>query len=122
MNKKLRKIRNILLFCAAVLIAGGAILRIMAETSFTTKNFLAYLGVAGFMVGLAFYSNKQPFFSVVTALIACFGLWGLEVLLESTESLLIETSILKLFIISLLIWRFHASKEAEFIRKELHFS
>ena len=122
LNKRLRKTRNILLFCAAVFIAGGAVFSMMPETTFTTKNFLSYLGLAGFIVVLAIYSNKQPFFSIVTALIACLGIWVFEVFFNSLDGLLIETSIHKLFIVSLLVWRFHLSKEAELIRKELHFS
>src|SRR6185436_10556625 len=122
LNKRLRKTRNILLICAAVFIVSGAIFRIMPETSFTTKNFLAYVGVACFMVFLAIYSTRQPFFSIVTALIACLSFWGLEVFFYSMDGLLIETSIHTLFIVSLLVWRFHPSREAELIRKELHFS
>ncbi|HET9744963.1 MAG TPA: hypothetical protein VFP97_04560 [Chitinophagaceae bacterium] len=122
LNKRLRKTRNILLVCAIVLAAGGAILRMMPETPFTTKNFLAYTGISCFIVVLAFYSNRQPYFSILTALIACLFLWGWEIVFNSPDGLLIETSIHKLFIISLLVWRFHPSREAELIRKELHFS
>ena len=122
LNKKLRKTRNILLICAVVLLAGAAILRAMPETPFTGKNFAMYVAVAGLMVILAFYSNKHPFFSIVTAFIACLGLWGWEVIFYSVDGLLIETSIHKLFIISLLVWRFHPTREAELIRRELHFS
>jgi hypothetical protein len=122
LNKRLRKTRNILLVSAAVFIAGGSIFSMMPETAFTTKNLLVYTGLSAFMVMLAFYSNKQPFFSIVAALIVCLGAWGLEVFSNSMDSLLVETSIHKLFIIALLVWRFHPSREAELIRKELHFS
>ena len=122
LNKRLRKTRNILLVCAAVLIAGATILLMMPETPFKTGNFFAYAAIAGFLVILAFYSNKQPFFSIVTAFITCLALWACEVVFYSLDGLLIETSIHKLFIISLLIWHFHPSREAELIRKELHFS
>src|SRR6185503_2194974 len=100
LNKRLRKTRNILLFCAAVFIAGGAIFSMMPETAFTTKNFLVYGGLSGFMIMLALYSNKQPFFSIATALIVSLGVWGLEVFSNSMDGLLIETSIHKLFIVS----------------------
>ncbi len=122
LNRRLRKTRIILLVSALVLIAGAAIFRTMPETPFSTKNFLAYLGLSGFMVGLAFYSNKQPYLSILAAFIACVGIWGWELVFYSLDGLLIETSIHKLFIISLLVWRFHPSREAELIRKELHFS
>jgi hypothetical protein len=122
LNKRLRKTRNILLISAFIFIAGGTIFLVMPETSFTTKHFLNYLVVAGLMVLLGFYSNKQPFFSIVAALITSLGLWGLEVFVYSMDELLVETSIHKLFLISLLVWRFHPSREAELIRKELHFS
>lgn len=122
LNKRLRKTRNILWIAATVFIAGGAIFLLMPETSFTTKSFLGYVGVAVLMVLLAFYSNKQPFFSIVAGLIACLGMWALEVFFYSTDDLLVETSIHKLFIVSLLVWRFHPSREAEMIRRELDFS
>jgi hypothetical protein len=122
LNKRLRKTRNILLFCAAAFIAGGILLFMMPGSSFAAKNFFAYIGLAVFMLILAYYSNKHPFFSIVAALIACLGIWGLEVIFNVMDDLLIETSIHKLFLISLLVWRFHPSKEAELIRKELHFS
>jgi len=122
LNKRLRKTRNVLLFCAAAFIAGGTILLMIPGTSFTIKNLLTYIGLASFMVVLAFYSNKQPFFSIVAAFIACLCLWGLEVFFNALQGLIIETSIHKLIIVSLLIWRFHPSKEAEMIRRELLFS
>ena len=122
LNRRHRKTRNILLICALVLTAGGAILRMMPETPFTTKNFLAYVGLSCFILVLAVYSSRQPFFSILTSVIACLALWGWEVVFYSLDGLLIETSIHKLFIISLLVWRFHPSREAELIRKELHFS
>lgn len=122
LKKRLRKTRNILLICALVLAAGGAILRMMPETSFTANNLLAYLGLSCFIVVLAIYSNRQPYFSILTALIACLVFWGYEVAFYALDGVLIETSIHKLFIISLMVWRFHPSREAELIRKELHFS
>src|SRR4030095_12335405 len=120
LNKRLRKIRNILLICAMAFVAGAIVLLIMPETSFTTNNFLVYLGLAAIMVLLSLFSNKQPFLSIVVALVACICFWGFEIF--NINELVIETSIHKLFIVSLLVWRFHPSREAELIRKELHFS
>lgn len=122
LNKRLRKTRNILLITAAVLIAGGAILLMMPETTFTITNFLIYTGVAAFIMLLSFFTNKQPFFTVVISLIVCIGVWALDIFSDSMSGLIIETSIHKLFIVSLLLWRFHTSREAELIRKELYFS
>jgi hypothetical protein len=120
LNKRLRKTRNILLICAVAFVAGAGAFWIMPETSFTTKNFLAYLGLAAIMVVLSWYSNKQPFLSIVAALVACIGFWGFEIF--NVNELVIETAIHKLFLVSLLVWCFHSSREAELIRKELHFS
>ena len=122
LNKRLRKTRNILLVCALAFVAGAGVFWIMPESSFTTKNFFVYLGLAAIMVLLSVYSNKQPYFSIFSALIICIGFWGLEIFLNTSDDLLIEGSIQKLFIISLLVSSFHSSKEAELIRKELHFS
>jgi len=122
LNKRLRKTRIALLLSAFVLIAGGAVLLMMPETSFTTRNLFSYIGVAALFIILSFFSNRQPFFTVVAALVACLGLWGLEVFSDSMSDLIIETSIHKLLIISLLVWRFHPSREAELIRRELDFS
>ena len=122
LKKRLRKTRNILLICALAFVGGAGLFWIMPETSFTTKDFLVYLGLAGVMVLLSIYSNKQPFFSLVSALIICVGFWGFEIFLNNINELVIETSIHKLFLVSLLVWCFHSSREAEIIRKELHFS
>jgi hypothetical protein len=122
LNKRLRKTRNILLICALAFVAGASLFWMMPETSFTTKDFLVYLGLAVVMILLSFYSNKHPFFSIVSALVICIGFWGVEIFLNNIDELVIETSIHKLFIVSILVWCFHSSKEAELIRKELHFS
>ena len=122
LNKRLRKTRNILLICALAFVLGGGIFWMMPETSFTTKDFLVYLGLAGGMALLSLYSNKQPFFSLVAALIICVVFWGFEIFLNNVDGLMVETSIHKLLIVSILVWCFHSSREAEIIRKELHFS
>jgi len=122
LNKRLRRTRNILLICALAFVAGAGVFWIMPETSFTTKHFLVYLGLAAIMVMLSIYSNKHPFFSIVSALVICLGFWGIEIFLNNISELVIETSIHKLFIVSILVWCFHSSREAELIRKELHFS
>ena len=122
LNKRLRKTRNILLICALAFVAGAGVFWIMPETSFTTKDFLVYLGLAAIMVLLSLYSKRQPFFSLVSALIICIGFWGVEIFLNDINELVIVTSIHKLSIVSILVWCFHSSREAELIRKELHFS
>jgi hypothetical protein len=122
LNKRLRKTRNILLVCALAFVAGACLFRIMPESSFTTRNFFVYISLAAVMVLLSVYSNKHPYYSILSALIICIGFGGLEVFFNTNDDLLIEGSIQKLFIISLLVSCFHSSKEAELIRKELHFS
>ena len=122
LNKRLRKTRNILLICALAFVAGAGVFWMMPETSFVTKDLFVYFGLAVVMVLLSIYSKKQPFFSLVSALVICIGFWGIEIFLNNVDELLIETSIHKLFIVSILVWSFHSSKEAELIRKELHFS
>lgn len=122
LNKRLRKTRNILLFSGAVFAAGAGVFWTMPEASFTTNNLFIYLGLAALMILFSFYSNKQPFLSLVSALIVCVGFWGFEIFFNNDNVLMVETSIHKLFIVSLLVWCFHSSREAEIIRRELHFS
>jgi len=122
LNKRLRKTRNILLICALAFLAGAGVFWVMPESSFTTKNFFVYLGLATVIVLLSAYSKKQPYFSIFAALIICIGFWGLEIFFNTNDDLLVEGSIQKLFIISLLVSSFHSSREAELIRKELHVS
>ena len=122
LNKRLRKTRNILLICSCALVGGAVFFWIMPETSFTTNNFLIYLALAAVILLLSLYSKKHPYFSILTTLILCIIFWAVELLLTNLDDLLIESSIQKLFIISLLVSSFHSSKEAELIRKELHFS
>jgi hypothetical protein len=121
LNKRLRKTRNILLICAVAFVLGAAIFWFLPGAIFTTNDILLYIGLAAIIFLLSAYSNKQPYYSVLVALIICLGFWGMEVFFNN-ESLLIERSIQKLFIISLLVSCFHSSREAELIRKELHFS
>ena len=122
LNKRLRKTRNVLLISAAALLIGAVIFWSMPESSFTTKDLLINIGMAAVMLLLSAYSNKHPYYSVLAALLVCLGLWGMEVFINNAQDMIIEISIQKLFIISLLVSCFHASKEAELIRKELHFS
>lgn len=122
LNKRLRKTRNVLLAGAAALLIGAGAFWAMPESAFTTKDLLINMGLAGIMVILSAYSNKHPYYSVLTALILCIGLWGLEIFIGNGQAMIVEISIQKLFIISLLVACFHASREAELIRKELHFS
>jgi hypothetical protein len=122
LNKRLRKTRNVLLISAAALLTGAVIFWSMPESSFATKDLLINIGLAGIMLLLSVYSNKHPYFSILAALLICLGLWGMEVFINDAQDMIIEISIQKLFIISLLASCFHASKEAELIRKELHFS
>src|SRR5258705_1429113 len=93
LNKRLRKTRIILLICAVAFVAGAGVFWIMPETSFNAKNFLVYLGLAFVMVLLSMFSNKQPYLSLVAALLICVGFWGLEIFLQSNDDLLIECSI-----------------------------
>jgi len=122
LKKRLRKTRNTLLICSLAFIAGASVFLIMPGTSFTTKDLFLYFGLSSVMVLLSLYSNKQPFFSLVSALVVCVGFWGFEIFFNNTNELMVETSIHKLFIVSLLVWCFHSSREAEIIRRELHFS
>jgi hypothetical protein len=122
LNKRLRKTRNILLICAVAFVLGAVIFWLLPGAIFTTNDILLYIGLATIIFLLSAYSNKQPYYSVVAALIVCLGFWGMEVFFNNAESLLIERSIQKLFIISLLVSCFHSSREAELIRKELLFS
>ena len=121
LNKRLRKTRNVLLICAAAVLIGALVFWTMPNLYFTTSNLLIYVGFASVMALLSAYSARQPYFSVLAALLICIGLWGMEIYLNDL-SMLIEGSIQKLFIISLLVSCFHSSREAELIRKELHFS
>lgn len=122
LNKRLRKTRNTLLICAAAFLAGAGVLWVMPGTSFDIQNLIVYLGLAGVMVLLSIFSNKHPFFCIAAALVICICFWGFEMFFSNLEGLLIETSIHKLFIFSLLVWCFHSSREAEFIKRELAFS
>jgi ABC-type uncharacterized transport system permease subunit len=103
LNKKLRKTRNILLICAVSFVAGAVVFWVMPETSFTTKNFLVYLGLAGILILLSMISNKQPFFSIAAALLISICYWGVEIFFNDPDGLIIESSIHKLFVISLLV-------------------
>jgi len=122
LEKRLKKTRNILLLCAFFVLGGALVFWMMPETSFKTRDLLSYSGLAFILVMLAIFSRRRPYVSVLTGLVICILFWGAEIVLNTTDDFLIEGSIQKLVIISLLVIRLHASKEAELIRKELHFS
>ena len=89
LNKRLRKTRNILLICAAAVVLGATIFLLMPGAIFTTKDTLVYVGFAAIIFLLSALSNKQPYYSLLAALVICMGLWGMEVIFNDTESLLI---------------------------------
>jgi hypothetical protein len=122
LNKRLKRVRNILLICAIAVLGGAVVFWVFSETSFTTSHFLVYSGLAGLLVLLSFFSNKKPYVCILAAILICIAFWTIEMVLNKTDDFLIEGSIQKLFIISLLVTSLHTSKEAELIRKELHFS
>jgi len=122
LNKRLRKTRIVLYICAIAVLSGALIFWMMQYSSFTTKNFLLYTALAIVLTFLGVISNKKPYVALLTGLVICIGFWAIEVILNTSDDLLIEGSIQKLFIISLLASCLHTSKEAELIRKELHFS
>lgn len=122
LNKRLRKTKNIL-FASAIGVLGGALVFwMMKGSSFTGKKFLLYLLLSVVLAILGILSNKKPYRALISALVLCIAFWAIEVIVSKTDDLLIEGSIQKLFIVSLLVSSLHASKEAELIRKELHFS
>lgn len=122
LQKRLRKTRNILFICACAVLGGGLLFWIMPESQFYTRDFFIYVLFASFITILGLFSRKRPYVALLTALLACLAFWGAEILRGTTDDILIGGSIQKLFIISLLISGLHASKEAELIKKELHFS
>jgi hypothetical protein len=122
LNKRLRKTRIILLISSFAVVGGALVFWIMPETSFTTRNFLIYLALAIVLAMFSVFSKRYPYLSILAGLVICIAFWAIEIIMKNTDDLLIEGSIQKLFIISLLVSCLHASKEAELIRKELHFS
>ena len=122
LNKRLRKTRIVLYICAIAVLSGAFIFWMMQNSSFTTKNFLLYTALSIVLAFLGFISDKKPYYTLLTALVICIGFWAVEIIMNTSDNLLIEGSIQKLFIISLIASCLHTSKEAELIRKELHFS
>jgi hypothetical protein len=122
LNKRLRKTRIVLYICAIAVLCGAFVFWMMQYSSFTFKNFLLYAALSAVLAFLGFISNKKPYAALLTGLVFCISFWIIEVILNKTDDLLIEGAIQKLLIISLLASCLHASKEAELIRKELHFS
>ena len=122
LNKRLRKTRNILLLCAAIITGGALIFWSMTNSSFKTSDFLLYSSLAFILIILSFFASKRPYFCILFALVLCIFFWAAEIIIKNSDDLLIEGAIQKLTVISLLVTSLHASKEAELIRKELHFS
>ena len=122
LNKRLKKNQFIIQICSLALILGALVFWIIPRSNFSSLNVLFYFLLASILFVLSLFSKKRPYFSVLTSLVLCIGFWVAEIVFLSIDDILTESSIQKLFIISLLISRVHSSKEAELIRKELHFS
>jgi len=122
LNKRLRRTRNTLFVCALASFAGGFLFWLMPETFFSGKQFIFYILVAFVFAGLALLSKTEPYKILLCSLFLALALWVVEIMSGKADSIFVEGSIHKLFIISLMISSLHASKEAELIKKELHFS
>ncbi len=122
LKKRLRKTRNILLIASIAFLLGGMIFRLMPDASFTTNNLMYYIIMSILLTCIAFLSKRKPYRYLLLALIVCIVYWGGEIILRNTDNLLIEGTIHKLSILSLLISGLHTSKEAELIKKELHYT
>lgn len=122
LNKRLKKNQFIIQICSLAMIIGALVFWVIPRSNFSSLNLLLYFLLAFILLVLSLLSKKRPYFSILTSLVLCIGFWASEIIFLNIDDLLIESSIQKLFIISLLISRVHSSKEAELIRKELHFS
>lgn len=119
LNKRLKKTRNILFVCALATLAGGLIFWLMPEKKFPGKQFFYYILVAFVFAGMAILSKMEPYKISLVALILSLALWGLEIISGKADTIILEGSIHKLFIIFLIISTLHTSREAELIKKEL---
>jgi ABC-type uncharacterized transport system permease subunit len=122
LQKRLKKTRNILFICACAILGGGLLFWIMPETQFYSRNILLYAALAGSFILLGLLSKAKPYKSLLAGLGICLAFWAIEILRGTSDDILIGGSVQKLIIVSLLISGLHASKEAELIKKELHFS
>lgn len=122
LNKRLRRTRNTLFVCAFASFGGGFLFWLMPETLFSGKQFLFYILVALVFAGMAILSKIEPYKIMLCSLFLCLVLWGVEIMWGKADNIFVEGSIHKLFIISLIIFSLHASKEADLIKKELYFS
>jgi hypothetical protein len=119
LNKRLKRTRNILFVCAFAALVGGLIFWLMPEKKFSDKQFLSYIIVALVFAGMAILSKTEPYKILLVALLLSLMLWGLEIISGKATSIILEGSIHKLFIISLMISSLHTSREAELIKREL---
>jgi hypothetical protein len=122
LKKRLKRNQLVLQICSVTLVVGGLVFWIIPRSNFSSLNLLLYCILAFVILVLSLFSQRRPYFSVLASLVLCIGFWVLEIIFLDIDEILIETSIQKLVILSLLITRLHSSKEAELIRKELHFS
>ena len=122
LKKRLKKNQLVLQICSLAMIIGALVFWIIPRSNFSSFNLLLYFLLSFVLLVFSLISKKRPYFSVLASLVLCIGFWAVEIVLLNIDEILIESSIQKLLIISLLISRLHSSKEAELIRKELHFS
>lgn len=119
---RLRRTKVTLLIASLAFISGGILFLNIQGMNFSKTHLFSYIIMAFFLAILAFVSHIKPFVFLILAILACVGLWGIEILLGITSNFQIEGAIHKLSVISLLISGLHSSKEAELIKNELDFS
>jgi hypothetical protein len=120
LKKRIKATQKSLIACSALILLAGSAFKLI----FPAFNFLiltVYLLSAFIFLGLASYSRKKPYKSILWAMGLLLALWVTDIALGENEMIL-EFNILKLLLLTILIFSLKPAREAFIIRKDLHLS
>jgi len=120
LQKRLRATKRSLMACSFIIILAGIAFKLIFP-AFEFIQLFIYLVSALLFLGLSYYSRKKPYKSILWSMGLLIALWIADIALGKSEMIL-EFNILKLILLTILIFSLKTSREAFIIRKDLHLS
>ncbi|MBI1341939.1 MAG: hypothetical protein GC171_03285 [Terrimonas sp.] len=118
LKKRLKKTRYALLICALLILSAGFIFLYM-HGRFSTTDLATYIVVALVFAFLGTNSRKKPLKSIMAGFILLFIFWIEDISLGNHE-MMFRGTILKLFVLAILLLALKTAKEADIIKRDLH--
>lgn len=120
LKRRIKATQKSLMACSALILLAGAAFKLIFP-AFDFLIFTIYFLSAFIFLLLASYSRKKPYKSILWAMGLLIALWITDITLGKSEMIL-EFNILKLALLTILIFSLKPAREAFIIRKDLHLS